>query len=312
MELVNRNSSLLSKYGNKEDIVFINKNDKETLLLLEQPKKDLNILKTIGLDYHINNVEAELHVKNSKKQIGILFGKPSFLGSDIKKLCNEYDLTISKAVNYKGAPFEGLPQIMKDFIEEHSYDKIISEAVFETKQKPLKYSNHKPVLDEFGNQVYEDYEVEIESAKSIRKSKIKTGYANWFIMAPRESFDGTTKNNCCTLFYRDNDDTRFIEENDVFVEIASWGKSYSDLRKYNYFLKYIDFNKEGVKRDNNDLMDGVSQSIGFYLSLISVLALSIFYIYSFNVICVIQTLILLFMFFNIRKSSSDYLKLWKM
>ncbi len=309
--LKNRNSSLLDKYASKEDLIFKNQNDKGTLLLLDQPKENLDILRTIGLNEHIDKVSHEANIKNSKSQLGIKFNKPSFLGSDIKKLCNEYDLTISRAMNYKGSPFEGLPEIIQNFINEHNYETIVP-AKTTTRDVLKRDGDNRIVKDSEDNYVYIKEEYEIKPSETLIKSRIKTGVSNWFIMAPRESFDGKTKNNCCTLFYRDNDDSREISESDVFLEIHSWGKSYSDLRKFNYFLKPVNYDNEfrirGMHYNPNEVSD---QSIGFYVLMIILLLSNLVYFGSFNFAAILQTLIVFLIYRMIKKPSKHYLKLWK-
>jgi hypothetical protein len=309
--LKNRNSSLLDRYAGKEDLIFKSKNDKDTLLLLDKPKENLEILRTIGLNEHIDKVSQEVNVKNSKKQSAILFNKPAFLGSDIKKLCNEYDLVISRASNYKGSPFEGLPEIIQNFIAEHNYKSIIP-AKMETRKVYKKSSDGNFEKDRFGDPIQIEEEYEVKPSKTVIKSKIKTGVSNWFIMAPRESFDGSKKNNCCTLFYRENDDSRYISENDVFLEIHSWGKSYSDIRKYNYFLTNIDYQKEYTIRDKSYNSEKViNKNISFYFIMILILLTTWLYSFGYIAPVIIQSLLFFVLYFIIRKPAECYKELWK-
>ena len=311
----NKNTSLLEQYSNKENIIFKNKNDKGTLLLLEKNEENTQILKTIGFDNYISKVEKEVHLKNSKNVLTELYNKPAYLGNEIKKLCNDYDLVITKVSNYKGAPFKDLPQIIQSFIDDNSEDVVIPEKIKSEKVYYDGYSLDEKQRDkEFP---YEDSdgkykrETIIIPEKIVKKSKIKTGYSNWFVMVPRESVLKFTNNTCCTLFYRDNDDSGDISVNDVFTEVYSWGKSYSNIRKYNYFLKSIDFKKENIglrtlDKDNAD-------NFGFFVVVLTLILLStILYFISFKITVFIQIILFIFMYFAIKKPSKNYLKLWKL
>ncbi len=318
---VNKNSSLLGRYSTKEDIIFKNQNDEGTLLLLQKSSDNTKILKEIGFDNYISKVEKEAHVKNSKVVISQLFGKPAFLGSEIKKLCNDYDLVISKVSNYNGAPFKDLPQIIEAFMDANSEDVLIPER---TKEKQIYYygnldENEKAPSDyryyDTDLKRYYKYETIVVSEERIeKKSKIKTGYSNWFIMAPREAFHGNKKNTCCTLFYRDNDDTKDISEKDVFTEVYSWGSNYSDIRKYNYFLKNIDWEKETNARGKQLNQNEIShQNILLILCLTFLVILNvILYFYSFTAMCVATSIVLGYLYLSIRKPCKEYYKLWKM
>jgi len=309
--LQNRNSSLLSKYAGKEDLIFKSKNDKDTLLLLDKPKENLEILRTIGLNEHIDKVSHEVNIKNSKKQFANIFNRPSFLGSDIKQLCNEYDLVISRAANYHGSPFEGLPEIIQNFIADHNYETVIP-AKMGTKKVYKKDENKNYIRDVEGNLIEIEEEYEITPSKTVIKSKIKTGHSNWFIMAPRESFSGKTKNNCCTLFYRDDEDSRNISESDVFLEIHSWGKAYSDLRKYNYFTKNIDYSTEcKIRSISYDDEEITNKNITFYFLMFSILLTSWFYTLNFVNTVILQGLLFGILYLCVRKQAECYKKLWK-
>lgn len=319
---VNKNSSLLGRYSAKEDIVFKNQNDEGTLLLLEKSSDNTKILKEIGFDNYISKVEAEVHVKNSKVVIGQLFGKPAFLGSEIKKLCNDYDLVISKVQNYKGSPFKDLPEIIQSFIDANSENIVIpsktkSEKVYYKDKITLNLTTQKEIDEEYSHEdsegkykrVYTEIPEKIE-----KKSKIKTGYSNWFIMAPRESFNGNKKNTCCTLFYRDNDDSRDISEKDVFTEVYSWGSNYSDIRKYNYFLKNINWEKEmDIREKYLDKNEISYQNISLILCLFFLIVLNIiFYFVSFLAMFITTSIVLGYLYLLIRKPCKEYYKLWKM
>lgn len=318
---VNKNSSLLGRYSTKEDIIFKNQNDKSTLLLLEKPKENTQILKDIGFDNYILKVEKEAHIKNSKIVISELFGKPSFLGSEIKKVCNDYDLTISIVSNYKGAPFKDLDLIIKNFMDNNSEDIIIPK---ETKLQKVYYNdevNSETISEEdidkeypFTNSEGKYKRIPIVIPEKIeKKSKIKISYSNWFIMAPREAFHGDKKNTCCTLFYRDNGETRDISENDVFTEVYSWGSNYSEIRKYNYFLKSINWEKEIDFRKKQINKNEISnQNISLIISLFFLIIFNtILYFYSFIAMSIATCLILIFLYLSIKKPCKEYYMLWK-
>jgi hypothetical protein len=319
--MINKNSSLLGKYSTKEDINFKNKNDEGVLLLLEKNEENTKILKEIGFDNYILKVEKEAHIKNSKNVFSQLYGKPSFLGSEIKKVCNDYDLVISKVQNYNGAPFKDLPQIIQKFIDDNSEEVIIpekttSEKVYYKDKITINLTTEEEINKEYP---FSDSDGSYKRIASIiperieKKSKIKTGYSNWFIMAPREAFHGNKKNVCCTLFYRDNDDSSKISENDVFLEVHSWGSNYSELRKYNYFLKNINWEKEGNLRNKGINRNDIKyQFISFIILLLFNIGLSmVLYVYSFKIMISFSAIMFLILYFSIRKPCKEYCSLWK-
>lgn len=107
---------------NKVKLSNFKKNNETEILLLEAPKEDLSLLKEIGFDFSLQEVE------NQKNQIDALIGlekvynKPVYLGEDIKKLCIEYDLRLLPVNKFKGNADSSLIKIIKDFAENSKTD----------------------------------------------------------------------------------------------------------------------------------------------------------------------------------------------
>lgn len=314
MNFKNRNTALVGKYSANADIMFKNNHNDGSLLLLEQPKENTNILKSIGFDQHLNEIEKEAHLINSKVQLKQMFGVETILGSEIKKLCNDYDLVISRVSNYKGAPHSDLPTIIQAFIDKNSEVDVIP-------SRPRKIKVYLEDDDEgdlsmtklFDDEIQQFYQYQVkqdDNTETVKKSRIKTSYSNWFILAPREAFHGYKKNTCCTLFYRDNDDSRSINEEDVFCEVYSWGNNYSEMRKNNHFLKYINYTKESAFRNGIIKEEGGIFPLFYILLLLSLLNIFL-YSSSFSLAVIVQSLLLLAITRIMNKKNKDYLELWK-
>lgn len=228
----NKNSVLLGKVSN--DITPSLKEDE--LLLLQAPTEDLSILRTLNLDHKINELN------NKKYQIDVITAfKNKFKsrnvvkGSDIKKLCNLYDLKMCSTRYFLVETDLNLINAIKEFEKEYSY------------------------------------EVQKNDERTIIKSEINISDRNFFILAPSENFlDAKSKLKNATLFYREFDGNRNADENDLFIELYSWGDNYNDLRMFNVLFNNYNYHIENEFSYSNQI------PISLLLSLIFILFTSVY------------------------------------
>lgn len=218
----NKNTFNLDKVSEFNNVVA----SKEKQLLLEAPTENLEIVKAIHLTHHLNKIEEERNKLAKYSHFKEQFESNVYSGADIKKLCNTYDLKLCRAEQFKG-------DINSELIE-----KI--------------------------NQFYKAHEYEIEKLKEdgsvkkvVKKSKVNTTPRNFYILAPSECFlkDSSNCENV-TLFYREHSDTYEANEQDMFVEVHTWGNNYSELRKIKPYLntyKY-DYNTDAVSVRSVNIM----------------------------------------------------------
>lgn len=189
---VNKNISLLDKRVKKT--VAEQSSNKETMLMLSAPerKEEIEILKKIGLSTHIQEVEATLNDVNRLRIVSEKFGRKTYYGHQIKELCDEYDLKFLRADSFKGKLPTEVGQSILDFIKENTF----------TQEK--------------------------NENRTIEKTDLDIVESSFFVLSTRKSFAGTEMKSA-TLFYRENKgDYRQAESRDVFIEIHSWGKPYSN------------------------------------------------------------------------------------
>lgn len=226
----NKNSVLLGKVSN--DITSSLKEDE--LLLLQAPTEDLSILRTLNLDHKINvlsnkkyQIDKITAFKNKFKSRNVV------KGSDIKKLCNLYDLKMCSTRYFLVETDLNLINAIKEFEKEYSY------------------------------------KVQKNEERTITKSEILISDKNFFILAPSENFlDDKSKLKNATLFYRESEYGKAAEE-DLFIEIYSWGDNYSNLRMLNVL-----FNNYNYKTDNLSYSQQVF--IILLISLLTIILTSIF------------------------------------
>lgn len=228
----NKNSVVLgkvSKYNNIEAV------SEKNLALLEAPKESLQILESINLTHHIHKVQDEFNEKNKVVQLKQIFGKNVYLGSDIKKLCIMYDLKCPQAQYFKGEVGAELAEIINNFVKENTISEELRTPIKEyyyndEGKKDWKYSG--------------EHEIEIR-----KKCSINTAAANFFILAPAESFmSDNVKSMNATLFYRESAKNQVLMEDEHLIELHSWGNNYSSNRMLNSVLhlqNHTDYDKYG-------------------------------------------------------------------
>ena len=175
----------------------ISKESQKDVLLLSAGENadELQVLRDIGLDNHLSKELKKESKNNEFKLLSDKFNRNVYKGSDIKKLCYDYNLTILMARDYKGPV---------------SLD-IAKEIIKLQKEHLVTVKRH-------------------ENAKEFEKSEISLSHYNFFILT--DNFD---KGTSVTLFYREGKaDSSYgddkVRENDLLIEVASFGKPFSEAR----------------------------------------------------------------------------------
>ena len=253
----NKNSVVLgkvSKYNN------IEATSEKNLALLEAPKESLQILEAINLTHHVHKVQNEFNEKNKVVQLKQIFGKNVYLGSDIKKLCIMYDLKCPQAQHFKGEVGAELAEIINNFVKENT----VTEE-FESSEKEYFY-------DDDGKKDWRYTGKKTIETKT--KCSINTASANFFILAPAESFmKDNVKSMNATLFYRESAKNQVLMEDDHLIELHSWGNNYSSNRMLNSVLhlqNHSDYNTYG-----NKIKDSTEELTiaGFFYIILSIMIL---------------------------------------
>lgn len=259
MSITNKNISVLDKLVKSEELLVNNsESNKNSQLLLELPKENLEILKKIGLDHHLDINQANANKINGRSTLSKLYNSKVYLGEEIKLVCNLYDLKFVVAAKYKGLLSEEVPKVILDFIEKNSIE----------------------VPDRN------------DPEKMVKKSSIDLGYGNFFVLAPTEEFLKTSiKKSSCTLFYRETGEGRNEKacENQKFIEVYSWGKNYSSLRMFNHIYNLYDYNTN----DMSERTFGIILTFLFFIFLIAGVITSCFM--GPLILCSIVSIILFFL-----------------
>jgi hypothetical protein len=230
----NKTSLLLEKVSKKEKIVRENDlSSNDTLLLLANNEKqqEVNILKQIGLDSHIREVETKHNDLTRIEVIQRKYNRNVYTGKQLKQVCNENNLRLLRADNFKGkVPVELIGQETLKFIEENTRE------VVEQKRKKKGYFQDEDELDNEGKIVYKEITKKVVDVTVTERS--------FFILSTTKSFKGKQIESA-TLFYREDSDRydiNYASEEDIFVEICSWGKTFNN----NFtFMSYITHCHEG-------------------------------------------------------------------
>lgn len=220
----NKTSLLLEKVSKKEKIVRENdlvSNDTLLLLANNEKQQEVNILKQIGLDSHIREVETKYNDVTRIEVIQRKYNRNVYTGKQLKQVCNENNLRLLRADSFKGkVPVELIGQETLKFIEENTRE------VVERKRK----KNGDDILDENGDFVYAEVTKKVVDVTVTERS--------FFILSTTKSFKGKQIESA-TLFYREDSDRydiNYASEDDIFVEICSWGKTFDN----NFtFISYI-------------------------------------------------------------------------
>lgn len=224
----NKTSLLLEKVSKKEKIVRENDlSSNDTLLLLANNEKqqEVNILKQIGLDNHIREVETKHNDLTRIEVIQRKYNRNVYTGKQLKQVCNENNLRLLRADSFKGkVPVEFIGQETLKFIEENTRE------VVEKKRKKSDLVERGYKKNEENEIIYEEITKKIVDVTVTERS--------FFILSTTKSFKGKQIESA-TLFYREDSncyDINHASEDDIFVEICSWGKTFDN----NFtFMSYI-------------------------------------------------------------------------
>lgn len=224
----NKTSLLLEKVSKKEKIVRENdlvSNDTLLLLANNEKQQEINILKQIGLDSHIHEVETKHNDVTRIEVIQRKYNRNVYTGKQLKQVCNENNLRLLRADSFKGkVPVELIGQETLKFIEENTRE------VVEQKRKKSDLVARDFTENEENEIVYEKITKKVVDVTVTERS--------FFILSTTKSFKGKQIESA-TLFYREDSsryDINKASEDDIFVEICSWGKTFDN----NFtFISYI-------------------------------------------------------------------------
>ena len=224
----NKTSLLLEKVSKKEKIVRENdlvSNDTLLLLANNEKQQEVNILKQIGLDSHIREVETKHNDVTRIEVIQRKYNRNVYTGKQLKQVCNENNLRLLRADSFKGkVPVELIGQETLKFIEENTRE------VVEQKFKRSRNVGGNFELDDDGERIIEEITKKVVDVTITERS--------FFILSTTKSFKGKQIESA-TLFYREDSshyDINKASEDDIFVEICSWGKTFNN----NFtFMSYI-------------------------------------------------------------------------
>ena len=279
----NKTSLLLEKVSKKEKIVRENdlvSNDTLLLLANNEKQQEVNILKQIGLDSHIRKVETKHNDLTRIEVIQKKYNRNVYTGKQLKQVCNENNLRLLRADSFKGkVPVELIGQETLKFIEENTRE------VVERKRKK------DDILDENGDFVYAEVTKKVVDVTVTERS--------FFILSTTKSFKGKQIESA-TLFYREDSsryDINKASEDDIFVEICSWGKTFDN----NFtFMSYITHCHEGG-------------GIGIWTSIciaIALLGVTVAFFKDANINYLLLTILFVNAFGILAESDADYFNQW--
>ena len=285
----NKTSLLLEKVSKKEKIVRENdlvSNDTLLLLANNEKQQEVNILKQIGLDSHIREVETKHNDVTRIEVIQRKYNRNVYTGKQLKQVCNENNLRLLRADSFKGkVPVELIGQETLKFIEENTRE------VVEEKYKRSRNIGEDFELDEKGKHIIEKITKKVVDVTVTERS--------FFILSTTKSFKGKQIESA-TLFYREDSnryDINYASEDDIFVEICSWGKTFDN----NFtFMSYITHCHE----------DG---GIGIWTSICiatALLGVTVAFFKDANINYLLLTILFVNAFGILAESDADYFNQW--
>ena len=189
----NKTSLLLEKVSKKEKIVRENdlvSNDTLLLLANNEKQQEVNILKQIGLDSHIREVETKHNDITRIEVIQRKYNRNVYTGKQLKQVCNENNLRLLRADSFKGkVPVELIGQETLKFIEENTRE------VVEQKFKRSRNVGGNFELDDDGERIIEEITKKVVDVTITERS--------FFILSTTKSFKGKQIESA-TLFYRED------------------------------------------------------------------------------------------------------------
>ena len=285
----NKTSLLLEKVSKKEKIVRENdlvSNDTLLLLANNEKQQEVNILKQIGLDSHIREVETKHNDVTRIEIIQRKYNRNVYTGKQLKQVCNENNLRLLRADSFKGkVPVELIGQETLKFIEENTRE------VVEQKRKKSDLVARGYTENEENEIVYKEITKKVVDVTVTERS--------FFILSTTKSFKGKQIESA-TLFYREDSshyDINKASEDDIFVEICSWGKTFDN----NFtFMSYITH----VHKDGGI---GIWTMICIALALLGVV---IAFFIDNNINYLLLTILFVNAFGILAESDTDYFNQW--
>ena len=285
----NKTSLLLEKVSKKEKIVRENdlvSNDTLLLLANNEKQQEVNILKQIGLDSHIREVETKHNDVTRIEVIQRKYNRNVYTGKQLKQVCNENNLRLLRADSFKGkVPVELIGQETLKFIEENTRE------VVEEKRKKSDLVARGFAENEENEIVYEEITKKVVDVTVTERS--------FFILSTTKSFKGKQIESA-TLFYREDSsryDINKASEDDIFVEICSWGKTFDN----NFtFMGYI-------THCHNDGGIGIWTSICIATALLGV---TVAFFKDANINYLLLTILFVNAFGILAESDADYFNQW--
>ena len=285
----NKTSLLLEKVSKKEKIVRENdlvSNDTLLLLANNEKQQEVNILKQIGLDSHIREVETKHNDVTRIEIIQRKYNRNVYTGKQLKQVCNENNLRLLRADSFKGkVPVELIGQETLKFIEENTRE------VVEQKRKKSDLVARGYTENEENEIVYKEITKKVVDVTVTERS--------FFILSTTKSFKGKQIESA-TLFYREDSshyDINKASEDDIFVEICSWGKTFDN----NFtFMSYITHCHE-------DGGIGIWTTICIALALLGVV---IAFFIDNNINYLLLTILFVNAFGILAESDTDYFNQW--
>jgi len=281
----NKTSLLLEKISKKEKIVRENDlSSNDTLLLLANNEKqqEVNILKKIGLDSHIREVQTKHNDLTRIQIIEQKYNRNVYTGQQLKQVCGENNLRLLRADSFKGkVPVELIGQETLKFIEENTRE--VTERKYDR--------NGNDILHENGDFVYAEITKKVVDVTVTERS--------FFILSTTKSFKGK-KIESATLFYREDNDRYDINkasEEDIFVEICSWGKTFNNKFTFMNYITYC----------HSDGGIGVWTAFSVAVALISVF---IAFFHDTNINILLLLILIVNAFGILFESDYDYFKQW--
>jgi len=204
----NKNILTLDKMSKKDRSKTVEKVS-ETLLLLQTNEKseEIKILKQIGLDSKIREAER---AQTDVQRFTVLeqkFNRNVYSAEQIKRYCATNGYKIIRVDKFQ-----------------HEVPVIVGEKILEFVKENT-------------------YTVEKNEDRSVEKSAINLQASHFFLLTSIQSINGANVK-AATLFYREtyhHDNYHRISEEDMLIEVASWGIPGSDKNLFWYYVRATDF-----------------------------------------------------------------------
>lgn len=184
----------------------LTKTEKTNMLLLSSSEKseEAEVLKKIGLDTHIKQIEKTI---NDSKRLNILstkYNRKTYSGEQLKEFCFKKGYQLRRADSFQG-----------------NVSLEIGKAI-------LEFAKENEVTNELGE------------GRIVTKSTIDLVESKFYILAPVQTFFTQEFYKSVTLFYNEEPENyKKAREKDTFVEIKSWNNK---IPWYEYLFNELFYN----------------------------------------------------------------------